>query len=415
MKIFWSWQSDRPAKYTRDVIQAALGRALIELSDELELDERAELDHDTKGEAGMAAIADTIFRKIEEAGVFVGDITSAGRSDSGRELPNPNVMIELGWAWAKRGPQNIILVANKAYGPKKPEQLPFDIRHRRAVIFFNLAKAADDAAIEAATVDLAAALKEALRVSLAEWLKAKADDPGPEGRPSRAGDASRWFAKDTILNHQPFHGGGGLETVKPVEGRSLYVRIVPERFSGATPKSSQVHEWSGPGGNGGIQPLGPIGNGDGGVNGDGALRYAFAKKEDPTETWTLVQWFRDTGELWSFDTFRLRDAKFHQATLLKEVAQFLVRGLGLLDHFGAAGLIRIEVGGVGLLGTQIPGAFAYERSDAIHDDVVVSQARRKWDEDAIFDYLVAVSERFAEAYGRHGFNVGDIRRVVSGS
>jgi hypothetical protein len=38
MKVFWSWQSDRPAKYCRNVIQDALGRALTALSDELELD-----------------------------------------------------------------------------------------------------------------------------------------------------------------------------------------------------------------------------------------------------------------------------------------------------------------------------------------------------------------------------------------
>ena len=38
MKVFWSWQSDRAAKFNRDVIQDALGRGLKTLSEELELE-----------------------------------------------------------------------------------------------------------------------------------------------------------------------------------------------------------------------------------------------------------------------------------------------------------------------------------------------------------------------------------------
>jgi hypothetical protein len=76
------------AKYNRDVIQAALGGALGALSEELELEpsDGPELDHDTKDAKGMAAIADTIFEKIQNSGVFVGDLTTVGKSDGGREL-----------------------------------------------------------------------------------------------------------------------------------------------------------------------------------------------------------------------------------------------------------------------------------------------------------------------------------------
>ncbi|MBY3205044.1 hypothetical protein [Rhizobium laguerreae] len=80
MKIFWSWQSDRTGKVTRNVVHDALGRALLALGDELELapSDRPELDHDTKNSPGMAAIADTIFDKIRQSAVFVGDVTSVG-------------------------------------------------------------------------------------------------------------------------------------------------------------------------------------------------------------------------------------------------------------------------------------------------------------------------------------------------
>jgi hypothetical protein len=417
MKIFWSWQSDRPAKSCRDVIQDALERALTALSDELELDpsEGPELDHDTKDEAGMAAIADTIFRKIKEAGVFVGDITSVGRSDGGRELPNPNVLIELGWAWAHHSHENIILVANKAYGPKKHEQLPFDIRHRRAAILYSLPKGADDATIEQATVELSEHLREALRKSLADWLTAKANDPGPTGKVSRPGDPSVWFEAGTLLRHQPFHGGGGLHDVQPEEGRRLYVRIIPERFRNGIPAASTVHEWSGPHGNSGLHPLGPWTYGDGGLNGDGVLRYAVAKESDPTDTWTATQWFRETGELWTFDTKHLQDGTFFVGSLVTQVARFLDRGLAMLTALGASGIIRIEVGAVGLDRSQWAGQFNYERSDALIDRVSVSDARRTWDATAIVDFLVAVTARFGEAYGRPGLDAATIQRVIDAS
>ena len=227
----------------------------------------------------MADIVATILDKIKNAGAFVGDITSAGKSESGRELSNPNVLIELGWAFAHLGHDPIILVANKAYGPRKPEQLPFDIRHRRAVIFYTLAKGADDAAIEDATAKLADQFAEALKTSLKTWLAAKADDPGPIGRVSRSSDPSVWFDAGASLSHGPFHGGAGQTTIMPAEARRLYARIIPERFDRPKPTALQVHEH----GSGDLRTLGPIGNGDGGLNGEGVLRYAVPPNGDRSE------------------------------------------------------------------------------------------------------------------------------------
>ncbi|POR49334.1 hypothetical protein [Bosea psychrotolerans] len=410
MKVFWSWQSDRPAKYCRDVVQTALQRALDALSDELELEpSEAELDHDTKGEAGMAAIADTILQKIEQAGVFVGDITSAGRSESGRELPNPNVLIELGWAWAHLSHENIILVANKFYGPSSHEKLPFDIRHRRAAILYSLAKGADDAAIEAATAKLTEDLKSALRKSLDSWLVGKSNDPGPSGTAARSGDPSVWFEADQLLQHQPFHGGNGLQDVEPEEGRRSYVRIVPERFSNGIPASAKVHAGSA---TSGLRPLGPHTSGDGGLNPDGVLRYGADDGSNPTVTRTATQWFRETGELWTFDTKRLNDGTFYIAHFLTDVASFLVRGLSTLSALGGSGLIRIEVGAVGLKGSQWGGQFEHERSSALIDRVKVSEARRSWSKAEIAAFLVTVTEHFDEAYGNKGPNAQSIMRMV---
>jgi hypothetical protein len=86
----------------------------------------------------------------------------------------------------------------------------------------------------------------------------------------------------------------------------------------------------------------------------------------------------------------------------------------MLKAFGASGLIRIEVGAVGLEGSQWAGQFAYQRSDAILDRVSVSMARRTWDEAAIADLLVMVTQRFGEAYGRAGLDEATIKRMIAG-
>ena len=100
MKIFWSWQSDTPACNDRGFIKTALDAAVAQASVELELSEaeRPEIDHDTKGVAGLAPIADTIFQKIDVLALFVADITLTGSTSSGKRTPNPNVLIELGYA-----------------------------------------------------------------------------------------------------------------------------------------------------------------------------------------------------------------------------------------------------------------------------------------------------------------------------
>lgn len=415
MKVFWSWQSDRAAKFNRDVIQAALGRALEALSEELDLEpsERPELDHDTKNAKGMAAIADTIFDKIKNAGVFVGDMTTVGRSEGGRELPNPNVLIELGWAWAHLTHERIILVANRFYGPKTPENLPFDIRHRRAVIFYTLPKTADDPAIEAATAQLAEAFTEALRTSLSEWLAEISSTPGPAGTASRAGDPSVWFERGAVIRHQPYHGGAGEDVVKPIEARRLYVRIIPEKFKGAAPKALAVHRFQGPQGNSGMNPLGPYSAAEGGLNTEGTVMYAVGRRDSPTETWTATQWFRETGELWSFDNARLEKDRFFVGSLVVEVAQFLARGLHMLHELGAIGRIRIEVGAVGLLGTEWAGSFAHDRSNALRDRVTVSETRRRWDEPAIDDFLLKLTNEMADAYGRGEFKLQQVRAMLA--
>ena len=63
------------------------------------------MDQDTAGIAGWPDIASTILTKIEKCEVFVADLTPInGPEPDSRPTPNPNVMLELGYAsWHRDG------------------------------------------------------------------------------------------------------------------------------------------------------------------------------------------------------------------------------------------------------------------------------------------------------------------------
>jgi hypothetical protein len=134
-KIFYSWQSDASNTTNRNFIEDALFKAVKELGrsdDELyEPPRDVELDKDTKDVPGQPPIADTIFRKIEDCAVFVADMTFVSKTEAGRLSPNPNVLIEYGWALAKCGHRRIVTVMNTAHGEPNETKLPFDLRHYR--------------------------------------------------------------------------------------------------------------------------------------------------------------------------------------------------------------------------------------------------------------------------------------------
>ena len=136
--VFWSWQSDQSARETRDLFRDALQAAISRLSAEMEEADRPSLDHDTKDVAGSPEIVTTILKKIQNAAVFVGDITPIVVSPNGKHVPNPNVLIELGFAKHALGPERIILVWNCALTDCSFEHLPFDLRHRRGPVTIDL-------------------------------------------------------------------------------------------------------------------------------------------------------------------------------------------------------------------------------------------------------------------------------------
>lgn len=122
-RIFFSWQSD--VKQSRSFISNCLKK----IPQKLKGLSIIEIDRDTEGIAGSPNIEDTIFNKIDSCDIFVADITIINKDYAGRKTPNPNVLIELGYAIKALGWDHIILLYDEEYG--SIEELPFDINHQR--------------------------------------------------------------------------------------------------------------------------------------------------------------------------------------------------------------------------------------------------------------------------------------------
>ena len=135
--IFYSWQSDLPGNETRNIIQDGIKDAVRLLRDTVDI----EADRDTKGEYGSPDIANTILSKIDECDIFIADVSAVCKYEvtdkdgnvKTKYMPNPNVMLELGYATHVVGWENVICVLNADYGA--PEDMPFDIASRRLTPF----------------------------------------------------------------------------------------------------------------------------------------------------------------------------------------------------------------------------------------------------------------------------------------
>ncbi len=104
----------------------------------------------------MPDLAATILEKIDAATVFVGDVTPVGATPpvkgnegakSGRPLMNPNVAIELGYALRSISDKKVLAVLNLAYGDET--SLPFDIKHKRWPIKYQLVEGATSTEVKA--------------------------------------------------------------------------------------------------------------------------------------------------------------------------------------------------------------------------------------------------------------------------
>lgn len=159
--VFYIWQSDLLNSTNRGFIQRALEDAAKSIKTDDTLDIEPIIDRDTAGVPGSPEIAKTIFEKISDADVVVADVSIINTQHAGRPSPNPNVLVEVGFALNAIGHDRIILAFNTAFG--KVEDLPFDLRPRR-VITYHMPEVAEDRSTE--RKKLQRMLEEALKAIL---------------------------------------------------------------------------------------------------------------------------------------------------------------------------------------------------------------------------------------------------------
>jgi hypothetical protein len=165
--LFYAWQSDIPAKIGRNFIENAVSKALKTIHSSGVLDLAPRLEKDTKDIPGMPDIANTILEKIRASSVILADLTFVGREgnqdnckDKQKLLPNPNVLLELGYAISHLGWERVICVMNTHYGNEA--QLPFDLRHRRWPISFQLHPDTDEKTRRKVKQDLVKSIESAI-------------------------------------------------------------------------------------------------------------------------------------------------------------------------------------------------------------------------------------------------------------
>ena len=230
--IFFSWQADTPTREGRNLVERSLERAVSRIGQDTDLEEAIRdlaVDKDTQGVAGSPPIVETIFQKIDEAAVFVPDLTFVSTRLDGRPSPNPNVLVEYGWALKSLGHSRIVPVMNTAFGEPAAETMPFDMAHLRRPIPYNCpAEATEDTRRKQREL-LASALESAIRLVL-ESEDFKSSQPKPAEplpfRPREPMDgAGRFRPRGEPLGIDD--GGFEHSEVKLSDGAAVWLRVMP--------------------------------------------------------------------------------------------------------------------------------------------------------------------------------------------
>jgi len=396
--LFFSWQSDTPPIVGRNFIERALERAIGQLAADLEVEEPErdpplEIDRDTKGVPGSPRIVDTIFQKIDAAAVFLADVTLSGRRLGGQPAPNPNVLIEYGWALKSLTDRRVLTIMNTAYGRPEGEALPFDMRHMRHPIQYHLEADADETARRAARDGLVKTLSTALR----DVLAIARPVPQPKRFEPRASGTSpgRYRALGAPLGQ----ADGLMTKAAPIHaplGPVAWMRLMPTLDPG---RLWSIHDLKTAAFNG--EPFTPYGLGQVAVglgwlrDEDGVGIRIVGGDIGDTAPWSAFV-FR-TGEVWGLDTYLVGAIEFIplDERLLTEGFTSYWR---LLQRLGVVAPYRWIVGYEGVKGRSLwqPGLRVI--NSTVHTDTLVVEGELT-DEPSIGQAVAKVVDTVRDACG----------------
>ena len=394
--VFWSWQSDQPSRETRSLIRDALIAALDRIAVDLEEADRPEIDHDTKDMPGSPDIVASILAKIETAAVFIADVTPIAVTDGGKHVANPNVLIELGYAKRALGTERVITVWNTALTDAKPEDLPFDMRHRRGPVAFSLPIGAPTDELRKVRSQVSSELERRIRASLqtagapstgeVHWKEPEPDVPG------------LW--KDGG-NPLPVNLGYGESTRIRPEGTPFgFARLLPQHWACSENWAEIIDSPTGH-----PLPLGRCSGMDYGPTTGGFLIFRSSDAvRDRGVTPTATRWFKDTGELWGIASSFFSDGNgksvFATQYAIERWTTWIKGNARVAASLGAKGSWHLRLGLEGLANTNWPNRIGHG-GDAIALESRVERTFTLADDDdhTIAEAVRATFNSALEAYG----------------
>jgi hypothetical protein len=415
-KIFWSWQSDYSPKTCRHFIRDALVDAIAQVADEIGVEDadRPEIDHDTKGERGMADIAATILNKIADAAVFVADLTPIAKSPDGKWLPNPNVMIELGWAMHRPGWERVIGILNMASGANV-EDLPFDIRQRRVVTFV-LSETEDKQTRASVRSKLVKELKDALRINLEERADDLAAAVTITGVAEKSDNYSIWASAGDTLTHNDAFGGTRRETVAMLDVPRAYMRIIPAGWKNGAPSVSAIAKLNQS--ESVDAPSDSATSGNFGATEEGYVRYWITGQSEAHEmsSTNMTMFFEDTGEFWMLHGSVIAP---HQGQLLLrdhpmlgQWSQLLRKAMAMMDRFQAQKTRRVEAGLFGVKDLQWYSEWQGNRTPSRRNDTRVIRQSQDWSPEAQLTFLTDAYNRVRDLFALERSTEAEVTRIL---
>lgn len=390
MKVFYSWQSDTPRDIGKDFLRKALDRAVADL--EIDEAERPVVDQDTEGVRGSPVIAETIFSKIKSASVVVVDVTLIGKTAGEKRLINSNVAIEMGYALGVHGDEVLLKTMNTHYGP--PEDLPFDLRHRRWPVRFALPPEATQPQREKVLSRLAADLKDII----SQYIEATR--PLPENftpTPPTHNRAAYWRPDESLVEFGDATSKNVQRYAYDPDWPLIYLHIWPHETIEplSTKLLTQYDKVS-------IEPLcGTPSGWSNHRNRFGHISYAWDASTNTLLSTTQV--FK-TGEIWGVNHYMLRERPPSQRfipipALETRLRSSLTRYLtSARSHFGYSPAIHLDFGLVNVNGFILALPDSTD-SDKIFEDIAVSTTLRADDEASIEAALIEVFSAVYEASG----------------
>jgi hypothetical protein len=355
-RIFYSWQADLPTSVGRNFVRSILENVCKRISGDATLDEAnrdVAVDSDTQGVAGQPPIAETIFAKIDESAVFVADMTFTGKRADGRPTPNPNVLIEYGWALKSLRYNRVVTLMNTYYGKPTADDLPFDLSHLRWPMQYHLSPDAESAAKGDEKRRFGEDLERAIRASLGAIPAAEVPPPvqfievAPKDGPARfraTGEAVGFNDHFVATNTEVFLASGP----------AMWLRLIP--IVGPQ-KQLSAKELRRLGENGHLlMPLWDEAGSYSYVRGsDGVGMYRAAPTIDQRiETDSVTFAFR-TGEIWSTDLAPLLvdDTRLYYSDIEKTLVKAIGRFRAFLINLGINEPYRWKAGLSGVKGRRL--------------------------------------------------------------